>query len=536
MKPLLLAALAALAGLAALYAAAVAAAAGRAPPRLARTTTCEDVASSMDAASAAELLALARPLAAAPFFAIFHASIDAPCPFWADDAGKCAMRECSVCNCPENEVPVLWRDADGAARAGAVGRGGGGGGEGAVFAAGSVGAPSVSAVLAAPGGLACEAAVGDGDTLNDIDRTHSDATDVAMRNWAAPSAPDDWTVQDAPDAAEMLYVDLRKNPERYTGFTGPQTHRVWSAIYDENCFALSGDRCRNGVCAPDTCKEERVFYRLISGIHTSITMHIAAAYLHGTRWGPNVDIFAARVRAFPERVENLYMTLALVLRAVAKVAPSLDPSVYSYSTGNATQDVATGRGVRALLAHPLLARGCEELVFDESDMFVANARDRLPEFRGAFRNISMIMDCVACEKCRLWGKLQFLGVGTALRVLFTENDQHELKRNEVIALVNLLHKLLSSAVWVDELTQQLEVRSRMYALLGKLVGVALLLTACVCIGGRSKAGSPRGRAPHGRSAKPKPPARGGARGASDDAVNGARAPQPALRRRTATAD
>jgi len=28
------------------------------------------------------------------------------------------------------------------------------------------------------------------------------------------------------------------------------------------------------------------------------------------------------------------------------------------------------------------------------------------EFQARFRNISRIMDCVGCEKCRLWGKLQ----------------------------------------------------------------------------------------------------------------------------------
>lgn len=30
------------------------------------------------------------------------------------------------------------------------------------------------------------------------------------------------------------------------------------------------------------------------------------------------------------------------------------------------------------------------------------------EFREHFRNISRIMDCVGCDKCRLWGKLQVL--------------------------------------------------------------------------------------------------------------------------------
>ena len=40
------------------------------------------------------------------------------CPFWPDD-GMCAMRDCSVCECPPDEVPQLWKDAE----AGAAGDG-----------------------------------------------------------------------------------------------------------------------------------------------------------------------------------------------------------------------------------------------------------------------------------------------------------------------------------------------------------------------------------------------------------------------------
>lgn len=55
-----------------------------------------------------------------------------------------------------------------------------------------------------------------------------------------------------------------------------------------------------------------------------------------------------------------------------------------------------------------------------------------------FRNISRIMDCVGCEKCRMWGKLQTLGIGTALKILLTDEEEliGTLQRNEVIALVN----------------------------------------------------------------------------------------------------
>ena len=51
------------------------------------------------------------------------------------------------------------------------------------------------------------------------------------------------------------------------------------------------------------------------------------------------------------------------------------------------------------------------------------------------------MDCVSCEKCRLWGKLQVLGLGTALKILLMEGDvlgYGVLQRNEVVALVNTL--------------------------------------------------------------------------------------------------
>lgn len=30
------------------------------------------------------------------------------------------------------------------------------------------------------------------------------------------------------------------------------------------------------------------------------------------------------------------------------------------------------------------------------------------------------MDCVGCDKCRLWGKLQTHGMGTALKILFSD--------------------------------------------------------------------------------------------------------------------
>jgi ERO1-like protein alpha len=73
------------------------------------------------------------------------------------------------------------------------------------------------------------------------------------------------------------------------------------------------------------------------------------------------------------------------------------------------------------------------------------------EFKEKFRNISKIMDCVGCDKCRLWGKLQIQGMGTALKILFSGKFESnsanvfsfssidkgfKLKRTEIVALLN----------------------------------------------------------------------------------------------------
>ena len=61
------------------------------------------------------------------------------------------------------------------------------------------------------------------------------------------------------------YVNLQLNPERWTGYNGSH---VWRAIYEENCL-------KSALSVDDMCYEERVLYRLLSGMHSSINIHIA---------------------------------------------------------------------------------------------------------------------------------------------------------------------------------------------------------------------------------------------------------------------
>lgn len=58
---------------------------------------------------------------------------------------------------------------------------------------------------------------------------------------------------------------------------------------------------------------------------------------------------------------------------------------------------------------PELQQACP-MPFDEGRLWKgADSAVLMAEVQSAFQNITRIMDCVGCEKCKLWGKLQTLG-------------------------------------------------------------------------------------------------------------------------------
>jgi len=49
------------------------------------------------------------------------------------------------------------------------------------------------------------------------------------------------------------------------------------------------------------------------------------------------------------------------------------------------------------------------------------------------------MDCVECEKCKVFGKMQVYGIGVALKILFSDDSSENiqrLQRNELIVKTN----------------------------------------------------------------------------------------------------
>lgn len=51
-------------------------------------------------------------------------------------------------------------------------------------------------------------------------------------SWETHKKKIEWHVEDH-ENDEGTYVDLKKNPEKFTGYQG---QRVWNTIYSENCF------------------------------------------------------------------------------------------------------------------------------------------------------------------------------------------------------------------------------------------------------------------------------------------------------------
>lgn len=284
-----------------------------------------------------------------------------------------------------------------------------------------------------------------------------------------------------------VYLDLTLNPERFSGYGGEEAGRIWRAIYLENCFNKSPSELEVQDKTPalkfnnkyfnilaswsnklqknlnlgnysklvslmnqaeDTCLEKRVFYRLISGMHASIGTHLSFEWLNTNKrnaeFEPNLNLWMERVGYFSDRLLNIYFNYSLVIKAILKLSDYLNEIQFSESN---VEKQLINNIVTTLKPH-------EKNIFNENLLF--NYEDDLSnqllknEFRTNFKNVSTLMDCVGCERCRLWGKVQTLGYGTGLKVLFELNDKNtefdvkSLKRSEIVALINTFDRLSKS--------------------------------------------------------------------------------------------
>jgi len=147
------------------------------------------------------------------------------------------------------------------------------------------------------------------------------------------------------------------------------------------------------------------------------------------------------------------------LRAVNKASNILRD--YPYTTGNLPEDARVTTLIRQFLQSPMVRQCSADNSFDESQMFSSPEKiDLKKEFKQHFRKISSILDCVTCEKCKVHGKLQILGLGTALKILFSNRPLTvaDLQRNEVISLIVTLVKFSDAIRIIHELQRRILIR------------------------------------------------------------------------------
>jgi len=416
------------------------------------------------------------------FFAYYRLNLyNKECPFWSDSNGMCGNIACAV-NTLDNEedIPPIWRAQE-------LGK----------LEGPKAGHPGKRLQEERGPQKPLQGMLGE-DVGESCVVEYDDECDE--RDYCVP--------EDESATAKGDYVSLLDNPERFTGYAGEGTKQVWDAIYRENCFsrasfpasaflgkpqsqsfglaandlkAVMRERARLEALAEyqrntpnspfpetvfgeeDECLEKRVFYRVISGMHASISTHLCYDYLNQQTgaWGPNLTCYIDRLHRHPERISNLYFNYALVLRAVAKLGPYLQ--TYTFCSGDPSQDASTKQKVQDLTTRAAAA----PQIFDESLMFVNGEGPSLKEdFRNRFRNISRLMDCVGCDKCRLWGKLQTAGYGAALKVLFEFDnakngvDVPHLKRTELVALFNTLARISNSLSAVESFRDMVEAMEK----------------------------------------------------------------------------
>ena len=153
------------------------------------------------------------------------------------------------------------------------------------------------------------------------------------------------------------------------------------------------------------CLEERVFFRLISGLHTSITVKIAAYYhkrlpipqdpsdavVAGTEqhqqyntyemFSPNLDFFEYRIAPFEDRLKNMYFLYSFTLRyvnindngytlsAIQKASKYL--LNYNYDTGNHDEKQILGLMSELVSSQQQQQGSTCHKTFDESVLFTS---------------------------------------------------------------------------------------------------------------------------------------------------------------------
>lgn len=276
-----------------------------------------------------------------------------------------------------------------------------------------------------------------------------------------------------------VYVDLMHNPPSHTGYKGGDD---WKEIYDLQCSSEDD--------VP--CDQTEHLYRLISGMQSSVAAWsawnykcvnpIAAYQLKSElpRYLSNPKFYSKMLGDHPDRLENLYYTFQALLKTVCRLTPFL--TGFTNSLGKQKEHEQLQHSLFDFLsAEYELCRDVDP-VYDHrtcegcQPRYTSNVAAQLkhPRLIEKFNNISDVIDCLGCEKCRLHGKLKLTALQIVVRsVGWTEHMM--LERNEIVALLHALDYFAQSIIFVHKFNEQHKRHMVLYPL-RLMLAVLLVIT------------------------------------------------------------
>ena len=318
------------------------------------------------------------------FFRIFKINLEPECSIFHQEM-ICRDTACQICECSNNEVPRVWKQ---------------------------------------PKGI-------DENIVTQMDDPFTKL--VEKYNFDSKQ----WLLKEDIDPKDGTYINLLKNPEGYTGYKGSH---IWNAIFKENCFTEKYS---------SLCVEDKIFSNIFTGWLAVTNFEIGCNFRNRNTKEKYVNItyVANKFLYQKDKIDNLFFLYSLILKAANKAVPFfLD---YDYSSGDAAEDRNTSKLIKEIFRHEL--KNFDEIEEAFKDSYVEFEKyiysNMISELIIRFRNISSIIDCVTCSKCRMHAKLEVFGIATMLKIMFsksTEDLKQTMSRNELVSFINLFAKLSKS--------------------------------------------------------------------------------------------
>ena len=291
-------------------------------------------------------------------------------------------------------------------------------------------------------------------TAEDVEFT----SHIKVENYSNTVFHDEW-IFDEHKGNSSMYVNLVKNPERFSGYNGSA---IWYEFYKGNLAQMKFPK--NGA-------HENFLNKIFSGLQSSINMHISHSYLKEleiddmfidfdeSSFYKNYTIFYERIGKYEPRVKNLFYLYTFLIHTFDELGFYLPK--YTYDTVDNQSNIFIQNKMKNL-----------DQIFDlipntrtiESDLFLSISKPDLRDIlKPQFTNMTHLLDWIGWNICKLNAKVQITGLATMLKVLLPEKEPILITENEMVGLVNLFYRVSNSIKWYQE-NRQSEERYRLSVL------------------------------------------------------------------------